>query len=231
MTFRLAQPVDVRLAEANPVTGSLLFHILQGDPARAAAAIRRCGKAQGDGSEAAVSAIDEKATVFRLGFLIVLLLAATAHAEPAANGAGFDQALTANVAAAALAFMAPRTLDPVPISQLTVWGLRGLTALDPQLTAELRDDSLRLSLADSILLAHAAAPPDRRPGGLGRRLRDAGGRRLGRLARACATPARSACCKASSTRCSTISTPIRATCRPVRRPRTASGGRAAPAWA
>jgi ribonuclease R len=28
--FRLAQPVDVLLAEANPVTGSLLFHILQG---------------------------------------------------------------------------------------------------------------------------------------------------------------------------------------------------------
>jgi ribonuclease R len=34
VTFRLAQPVDVRLAEANPVTGSLLFHILQGDPGR-----------------------------------------------------------------------------------------------------------------------------------------------------------------------------------------------------
>jgi ribonuclease R len=34
VTFRLAQPVDVRLAEANPVTGSLLFHILQGDPGK-----------------------------------------------------------------------------------------------------------------------------------------------------------------------------------------------------
>jgi ribonuclease R len=38
VTFRLAQPVDVLLAEANPVTGGLLFHILQGMPARAAAA-------------------------------------------------------------------------------------------------------------------------------------------------------------------------------------------------
>ncbi len=38
VTFRLAQPVDVLLAEANPVTGSLLFHILQGVPARAAVA-------------------------------------------------------------------------------------------------------------------------------------------------------------------------------------------------
>jgi len=34
LTFRLAQPVDVRLAEANRVTGGLLFHILQGDPHR-----------------------------------------------------------------------------------------------------------------------------------------------------------------------------------------------------
>lgn len=30
LTFRLAQTVDVRLAEANPVTGGLLFHIMQG---------------------------------------------------------------------------------------------------------------------------------------------------------------------------------------------------------
>jgi ribonuclease R len=35
-TFRLAQPVDVLLAEANPVTGSLLFHILQGGGKRQA---------------------------------------------------------------------------------------------------------------------------------------------------------------------------------------------------
>ena len=34
VAFRLAQPVDVRLAEANPVTGGLLFHILQGNPDR-----------------------------------------------------------------------------------------------------------------------------------------------------------------------------------------------------
>jgi carboxyl-terminal processing protease len=100
--------------------------------------------------------------VFRLGVLIVLLFMAPAHAEPAVNGAGFDQALTANVAAAALAFMAPRTLDPVPISQLTAWGLRGLTALDPQLTAELRDDSLRLSLGDHAL-SEQPKPPNEDP--------------------------------------------------------------------
>jgi ribonuclease R len=32
MVFRLAQDVEVRLAEASPVTGGLVFHILQGNP-------------------------------------------------------------------------------------------------------------------------------------------------------------------------------------------------------
>ena len=32
LEFRLAQPVDVRLAEASSVTGGLIFHILQGVP-------------------------------------------------------------------------------------------------------------------------------------------------------------------------------------------------------
>jgi ribonuclease R len=34
VAFRLAQEVEVRLAEANPVTGGLSFHILQGAPER-----------------------------------------------------------------------------------------------------------------------------------------------------------------------------------------------------
>jgi ribonuclease R len=34
VVFRLAQEVDVRLAEASPVTGGLVFHILQGAPGR-----------------------------------------------------------------------------------------------------------------------------------------------------------------------------------------------------
>ena len=35
LTFRLAQEVEVRLAEASPVTGGLVFHIQQGEPALA----------------------------------------------------------------------------------------------------------------------------------------------------------------------------------------------------
>ena len=34
LAFRLAQEVEVRLAEASPITGSLVFHILQGAPAK-----------------------------------------------------------------------------------------------------------------------------------------------------------------------------------------------------
>ena len=34
LSFRLAQDVEVRLAEASPITGGLVFHILQGVPAR-----------------------------------------------------------------------------------------------------------------------------------------------------------------------------------------------------
>ena len=87
--------------------------------------------------------------------LLVLLLVVPAHAQP--GGAGFDPVLVSNVYTAALTFMAPRTLDPVPVPTLTVWGLRGLTALDPNLTAELRDGQLRLALSDHPLVR--ASPP------------------------------------------------------------------------
>jgi ribonuclease R len=43
MAFRLAQEVEVRLAEASPVTGGLVFHILQGAPPGRGAAGRKAG--------------------------------------------------------------------------------------------------------------------------------------------------------------------------------------------
>ncbi len=100
--------------------------------------------------------------MLRLCFLIVVLFAGQAHAEQVGAEPGFNPSLAAEVTAAALAFMAPRTLEPVPVSQLTVWGLRGLTALDPRLTAELRDNSLRLSQADRVLFAEPP-PEDENP--------------------------------------------------------------------
>ena len=44
LAFRLAQPVDVRLAEASPITGGLVFHILQGTPPAASRSGRQSGK-------------------------------------------------------------------------------------------------------------------------------------------------------------------------------------------
>ena len=44
LAFRLAQEVDVRLAEASPVTGSLVFHILQASPPERSPGGRKSGK-------------------------------------------------------------------------------------------------------------------------------------------------------------------------------------------
>ena len=49
LSFRLAQEVEVRLAEASPVTGGLLFHIMQGVPASARGAGGRPGPGQPGG--------------------------------------------------------------------------------------------------------------------------------------------------------------------------------------
>jgi ribonuclease R len=44
LSFRLAQEVDVRLAEASPITGGLVFHILQGAPPEHSRDGRKLGK-------------------------------------------------------------------------------------------------------------------------------------------------------------------------------------------
>jgi carboxyl-terminal processing protease len=99
----------------------------------------------------------------RLGILLLLvLLVVRAHAETG-SPATFNASLATSVYTTALAFMAPRTLDPVPVSQLTVWGLHGLTALDPDLIVEARDGELRLGLPRHPLAA-ATAPKTDDPG-------------------------------------------------------------------
>jgi carboxyl-terminal processing protease len=93
------------------------------------------------------------------GFLLFLALLAPAASIPAlaesfTPGQALDQGLVVSVTATALAFMAPRTLQAVPMPQLALWGLRGLTTLDPRLTVELHDGALRLSLPTRPLLSH-----------------------------------------------------------------------------
>ena len=56
----------------------------------------------------------------------------------------FNQGLAASVFGAALTFITPRTLEAESMPQLTMWGLRGLMALDPAIAAELRETELVL---------------------------------------------------------------------------------------
>ncbi len=83
-----------------------------------------------------------------------LLWMASASAKAAE---AFDEPAASAVFSTALAFLAPRTLEPVSIPQLTVWGLRGLTALDPALTTELRETEIHL-LQDGHSVFAAALP-------------------------------------------------------------------------
>ncbi len=97
--------------------------------------------------------------MIRVGALFVLLLVVPAEAQLGTASPAFDAAVVGNVYATALTFMAPRTLEPVPVPQLTIWGLRGLTALDPALVCELRDGRLRLA-ARGRVVALLPSPPD-----------------------------------------------------------------------
>jgi carboxyl-terminal processing protease len=105
--------------------------------------------------------------VIRISILLVLLFVVYAHAEaPLGSGqpvaVAFDPQQARDVYAEALAFMAPRILEPVPVSQLTIWGLRGLTALDPDLTASMRDGTVLLS-SRGVPVSEIAAPKDENP--------------------------------------------------------------------
>jgi carboxyl-terminal processing protease len=80
--------------------------------------------------------------------------------QPAAASTGFDTATAASVWAAALNYIAPRSLEKLSIPQMTIWGLQGLTALDPDLNATLQDGQIRLYSPDQLLVAVAAPPPN-----------------------------------------------------------------------
>jgi hypothetical protein len=69
---------------------------------------------------------------------------------------GFAAQLAAIVFASAFKFIAPRTLDPAPISQMALWGLNGLTALDPELKPELGGGKLSLFASRRLLLTEPA---------------------------------------------------------------------------
>jgi carboxyl-terminal processing protease len=70
----------------------------------------------------------------------------------------FDAGVAASVWGAALSYIAPRSLQALSVPQMTVWGLNGLTALDPDLDATLQDNQLRLYGPDQLLIAVSVPP-------------------------------------------------------------------------
>jgi carboxyl-terminal processing protease len=97
----------------------------------------------------------------RISVLLMLFVIGRAHAETLGAG-GFDPARLTAVYSDALIFIAPRILDPVPVPQLTVWGLQGLTALDPNLRIVTTDTRLQLFRQDQMVF-DALAPKDDLP--------------------------------------------------------------------
>jgi carboxyl-terminal processing protease len=79
--------------------------------------------------------------------------------QPAAANAAFGTATAASVWGAALSYIAPRALTQVSVPQMTIWGLNGLTALDPDLSASLQDGEIRLYGPNALLLAVPAPGP------------------------------------------------------------------------
>ena len=93
----------------------------------------------------------------RGAFFAIVFLILPLRAEAQSN---WNQGLASGIYASAFAFMAPRTLDIIPIGEMTLWGLRGLTALDPSVSPAM--DQTRLFLVDreQIVLSLALPRPD-----------------------------------------------------------------------
>ncbi len=84
---------------------------------------------------------------------------ALAHDVGAVIG-GFDAESLAAVQTEAMDFMLPRTLDPVTAAQLSLWGLSGLTTIDPTLAAIAKGTDLWLLSGGRSIFAVTAAGPD-----------------------------------------------------------------------
>ena len=91
--------------------------------------------------------------------MLVWLMAGSALAEPL-GGSGMPHFLLADVFGTALAFMAPRTLDPTPVSDLTLWGLHGITALDPAISSRINAGQITLQGPRGVILSLPAPAPN-----------------------------------------------------------------------
>jgi carboxyl-terminal processing protease len=93
-----------------------------------------------------------RGAVFALLFLTLPL-----RAEAQTN---WNQGLAGSVYASAFAFMAPRTLTAIPLDKLTLWGLRGLTALDPSVGPTMDRNAIHLIDREQVVLSMPWPRPD-----------------------------------------------------------------------
>lgn len=90
---------------------------------------------------------------------VLLLLSLPAWGQPGGSrSAEFPSELAASVLTASFEFLEPRTLEPVSVPQLALWGLRGITLLDAGLTIEDRGSTLDLR-QDNRTVHQGAMPP------------------------------------------------------------------------
>ena len=85
--------------------------------------------------------------------LLTFVLPTRPRAESFSGTASFDQRMISDVVGTALAFMAPRILEPESTAQLAIWGLRGLNTLDSRLVATATSQALTLNLSGKLLLS------------------------------------------------------------------------------
>jgi len=84
---------------------------------------------------------------------ICVVMPGGAWAQSAGASVAFGTATAAAVWGAALSYIAPRSLQALSIPQMTIWGLNGLAALDPDLNAALQDGEIRLYGPDALIIA------------------------------------------------------------------------------
>ncbi len=85
------------------------------------------------------------------------------RAQPPPDEPPLDQALATSVIETALTVLQPRTLEPHSARQLAVWGLNGITAIDPGLTVETSGAAgapVRLSTPQATLFTQAPPAAD-----------------------------------------------------------------------
>ncbi len=88
--------------------------------------------------------------------LLLMLLVGPSWAQPQRDQ--FASEMATAVFTSALDFIAPRALEAVSIQQLAIWGLRGITTLDPTLYPSLTDGVVTLRRGNTTLFQRPVPP-------------------------------------------------------------------------